>query len=168
MDDFIWLRETLSNNYPGVYLPPNPPKRFRTSTETNSKQQYFLEKFLNCMARNPLLRRSSYLLSFLNETDTKLFLEVKKKSSKEKKISKLEEFWTLEGQVNCDPVIDESEKTSVSEYLSICESTKKKLKRQSDEIISALQRLSTLVLDASKCFEILENCQCFIPDVIEK
>jgi hypothetical protein len=117
------------------------------------------------MVRNPLLRRSSYLLAFLSETDGKIFSELKKKSSKEKKILKLEEFWTLEGKVKCDPVIEESEANSVNEYLSLCEAAKKRLKRQSDEIISGLQKLSALVQDASKCFEVLENAQCFVPQV---
>lgn len=117
------------------------------------------------MLRNPLLRKSSYLLSFLSETDPKLFQEVKKKSSKEKKLTKLEEFWTIDGKVICDPIINESETASVNEYLSISESMKKKLKRQSDEIISTLQKLAGLVSDASKSFENLENIQSFIPDV---
>lgn len=165
LDDFIWLRETLTNNFPGVYLPPFPPKRFRNSSEANSKQQYYLEKFINCMLRNPLLRKSSYLLAFLSETDPKLFQEVKKKSSKEKKLTKLEEFWTLDGKVTCDPIVVESEVSSVNEYLSISENMKKKLKRQSDDIISTLQKLAGLVSEATKSFESLENIQSFIPDV---
>lgn len=117
------------------------------------------------MLRNPLLRKSSYLLSFLSETDPKLFSEIRRKGKKEKRLAKLEEFWTLEGQVICDPIINETEKSSVNEFLTISENIKKKLKRQSDEIISSIQKLSASILDITKSFETLENIQSFIPEV---
>lgn len=146
-------------------MPPNPPKRFKNSSDSYLKQRYFLEKFINCIARNPLLRRSSYLQTFLLEADYKVFSDAKKKSSKEKKIQRLEEFWTLDGTVICDPFNDESEKVTVNEYINIVESMKKKLKRQSDTLISTFTELSNQMHEISKSFEILENIQTFIPEV---
>lgn len=165
VEDFVWIRQILSINFPGVYLPPNPPKRFKSSPDSYLKQKYFLEKFINCIARNPLLRRSSYLQTFLLEADYKKFAEAKKKSAKEKKIGRLEEFWTLDGTVICDPFNDESEKVTINEYINIVESMKKKIKRQSDTLISAFEDLSNQMHEISKSFEILENIQSFIPEV---
>ena len=165
LDDFIWLKQVLGMNFPGVYLPPAPPKRFRSSSTAQFKQQYFLGRFINCMVRNPLLRRSVYLQSFLMENDPKVFQEMKKKSAKDKKQTKIEDFWTLDGTVICDPFNDESEKVAVNEYLNVSESMKKKLKRQSDTLIAALREVSNLILDLAKSYEILENVQNFIPEV---
>jgi hypothetical protein len=112
------------------------------------------------------LRRSSYLQSFLLEGDNRVFTDVKKRSAKEKKISKLEEFWTLDGTIICDPYNDETEKVTIYEYINVTEAMKKKLKRQTDTLISTFKDLSTQILDISKSFEILENIQSFVPEVI--
>jgi hypothetical protein len=165
IEDFIWLRQVLSTNFSGVYLPPFPPKRFKSTSDASSKQQYFLERFINCIVRNPLLRRSTYLQSFLSDADNKVFAEMKKRSNKEKKAGKLEDFWTLDGTIICDPFNDESEKVTISEYLNVVEAMKKKIKRQSDTIISAFKDLSNQILDIAKSYEILENVQSFMPEV---
>lgn len=164
-DDFVWLRMVLSCLFPGVYLPPSPPKRFRKSGDASSKQQYFLERFINCIVRNPLLRRCTYLESFLMDNDEKSFGDMKKRGIREKRINKIEEFWTMDGSVICDPFNDESEKVSLCEYLSVVEAMKKKIKRQSDEVIQALKGLSGLVMDIAKSYETLENVQNYVPEV---
>ena len=165
LDDFAWLRQTLSTNFPGVYLPPSPPKRYRNTNESQHKQQYFLEKFINCILRNPLLRRSTYLVSFLMENDLKAFQAEKKKSSKEKKQTKLEDYWTLDGTLICDPFNDESEKVATNEFLTLTTTVKKKIKRQSDALINALKEVANAVREISKSYEFLENIQNFIPEV---
>ena len=148
-----------------VYLPVLPSKKSKNTVEANTKQQYFLEKFLNCTLRNPLLRRSFYLQAFLMEADNKTFADIKKQSTKEKKFASTEEFWTLDGTLICDPIIDEAEKVSINEYLNVVETMKLKLKRQSDVLIAALKDISSQILDIAKSFETLENVQKFVPDV---
>lgn len=100
------------------------------------------------------------------EEDPKLFQELKKKSNKDKKQNKLEDYWTLDGTVICDPFNDESEKVAVNEYLNVSGAMKKKLKRQSDTLIAALKEVSNLIMEIAKSYEILENVQSFVPEVI--
>ena len=118
------------------------------------------------MVRNPLLRRSIYLQSFLMEEDQNIFQELKKKSLKDRRQNKLEEYWTLDGTLICDPFNDDSEKVATNEYMNVAEAMKKKIKRQSDTLIAALKDVSNLILDLARSFEILENIQNFIPDVL--
>lgn len=99
------------------------------------------------------------------EADNKVFAEIKKKSSKEKKLTKLEEFWTLDGTIICDPFNDETEKVTINEYLNVVEAMKKKIKRQSDIVIAAFKDISNQILEIAKSYEILENVQNFIPEV---
>ena len=99
------------------------------------------------------------------EADNKAFAEIKKKSGKEKKLTKLEEFWTLDGTIICDPFNDETEKVTINEYLNVVEAMKKKIKRQSDVVIAAFKDISNQILEIAKSYEILENVQNFIPEV---
>ena len=99
------------------------------------------------------------------EADNKTFADIKKQSTKEKKFASTEEFWTLDGTLICDPIIDEAEKVSINEYLNVVETMKLKLKRQSDVLIAALKDISSQILDIAKSFETLENVQKFVPDV---
>ena len=50
--------------------------------------------------------------------------------------------------------------------MNVAEAMKKKIKRQSDTLIAALKDVSNLILDLARSFEILENIQNFIPDVL--
>lgn len=168
VDDFVWLRKVLCNIFPGVYLPPSPPKRIRRSSDASNKQQYFLERFINAMTRNELLKRSTYLEAFLKEKDYQIFQEFKKKGKKVSKIYRIEDYWTINGYVVCDQFNDESEKVSLSEYLNVVEAIKKKIKRTSDEVINALKTISDLIMEISKCYETLENVQTFVTEVRNK
>ncbi|KAK7061024.1 Vacuolar protein sorting-associated protein vps5 [Paramarasmius palmivorus] len=66
--DFLWLYETLSNNNPGVVVPPVPEKSpFGRFDDQFVKQRRFaLEKCIQKIANHPVL---------MNDPDLKLFLE---------------------------------------------------------------------------------------------
>lgn len=66
--DFLWLYETLSNNNPGVVVPPAPEKSpfGRFDDQFVRQRRYALENCINKMANHPVLCK---------DTDLKLFLE---------------------------------------------------------------------------------------------
>ncbi|CAG9316927.1 unnamed protein product [Blepharisma stoltei] len=167
IEDFVWLRNILATVYPANYVPPNPPKRVMNSTknEALSKQQSYLQRFLAAIVRNPLFRRCEYLVSFLSQDDEKAFANVKKESLKVKRPELLENFWTLDGNAICDPYIVEQENSKFDEYLNITEITKKKLKRQTDEIVAIFKDLSGRITEIARSFEVLENIQVQLPDI---
>ncbi|KAI0705214.1 Vps5 C terminal like-domain-containing protein [Cytidiella melzeri] len=69
--DFLWLYETLSNNNPGVVVPPVPEKspfnRFDASFVQQRRQS--LEKCIHKIANHPVLQKDPDLKLFL-ESDT--------------------------------------------------------------------------------------------------
>jgi len=69
--DFLWLYETLSNNNPGVVVPPVPDKNaIGRFDDTFVKQRRFaLEKCITKMANHPVLGKDDDLRLFL-ESDT--------------------------------------------------------------------------------------------------
>lgn len=66
--DFLWLYETLSNNNPGVVVPPVPEKHpfGRFDTGFVERRRVTLEQCLRKMAAHPVLQK---------DTDFKFFLE---------------------------------------------------------------------------------------------
>lgn len=169
IDDFIWLRTVLSISYPASFVPPSPPNYLKAHIKTSTtdkmieKQHFFLQTFISKILKNQLLKRSAYLQGFLKDNDIQ---SLKKQSTKLKKPVKLEENWTLEGYIICDPFLEDKECESIQEYLHYTEAMKKKIKRQTDSLIEAYKEVSQLVYDLSKSFAILESLQDYYPEVI--
>lgn len=69
--DFLWLYETLSQNNPGVMVPPVPEKNPYRRFDENFVQQrrLALEKCIQKMANHPVLQKDPDLKMFL-ESDT--------------------------------------------------------------------------------------------------
>ena len=69
--DFLWLYETLSNNNPGVVVPPVPEKSPFNRFDASFLQQrrLALEKCIQKIANHPVLQKDSDLKLFL-ESDT--------------------------------------------------------------------------------------------------
>ena len=69
--DFYWLRNILSREYPGVYLPPMAPKTTGRSFEKEFLDQRhdMLQKFLTLVSEHDELRASIYFSAFLKFSD---------------------------------------------------------------------------------------------------
>lgn len=69
--DFLWLYETLSNNNPGVVVPPVPEKSPFNRFDASFVQQrrLALEKCISKIANHPVLQKDPDLKLFL-ESDT--------------------------------------------------------------------------------------------------
>ncbi|KAJ7155346.1 Vps5 C terminal like-domain-containing protein [Mycena crocata] len=69
--DFLWLYETLSNNNPGVVVPPVPEKNpfGRFDDQFVRQRRFALEKCIHKIANHPVLSRDADLKLFL-ESDT--------------------------------------------------------------------------------------------------
>ena len=69
--DFLWLYETLSNNNPGVVVPPVPEKSpfNRFDSQFVQQRRLGLEKCISKIANHPVLQKDPDLKLFL-ESDT--------------------------------------------------------------------------------------------------
>lgn len=69
--DFLWLYETLSNNNPGVVVPPVPEKNpfGRFDDQFVRQRRFALEKCIHKIANHPVLGKDPDLKLFL-ESDT--------------------------------------------------------------------------------------------------
>lgn len=81
--DFIWLVERLEANYPGVIIPPLPPKNAlgRFNESFIESRRIALERFMNKVVKHRKLGKSTDLETFVRAPD-KQFEVVKKETSK--------------------------------------------------------------------------------------
>lgn len=147
--DFQWLKSVLQTEFPGYFVlpsqvPPLPPKKTtgQVSTDTISKRTAFLGRFLQTIAATPLFLRSPYLLSFLQEASNDHFHQVQKTAKRLKRPELVQEQPSLTDTVICSSPLLTDHFTVISDFLTHSEALKKKLKRQSESLISALSSLS--------------------------
>ncbi|KAI8334454.1 hypothetical protein BD560DRAFT_456874 [Blakeslea trispora] len=74
--DFVWLHNVLYNHFPACFVPPLPDKHRleyvkgdRFSTEFIEKRRISLERFIQRIARHPVLGRADFFIMFLESSE---------------------------------------------------------------------------------------------------
>ena len=125
-------------------VPPLPPTKTTgvISPDTVAKRTAFLARFLHTIASTPLFLRSPFLTSFLKETSKDHFRKVKKSAKRVKRAEKVQEHSTIGDSVPCSASLMTDHFNVISDFLSSSEHLKRKLKRQSESLISSLVAVS--------------------------
>ena len=101
--DFIWLRDTLTKFYPGIYCPPIPEKKAgpaRFEEKFVEKRRLFLTQFINDLAKIELYKSSEVLIDFLSTKDRNRFEREKENFDSKNEPTLLEENWSFNGTAN--------------------------------------------------------------------
>ena len=98
-DDFIWLRERLSIIYNLNVLPRLPKKGKVNEDKHINKRLRNLEKFLNYLIKDPLIKSSNILYDFLTLDKDKDFEKRKKIYNKMKTPIELKDIKTIDGRI---------------------------------------------------------------------
>ncbi|KAI9497540.1 hypothetical protein BDB00DRAFT_805002 [Zychaea mexicana] len=74
--DFVWLYNVLYTHYPACFVPPLPDKHRmeyvkgdRFGSDFVERRRISLQRFLQRIARHPILRRSEFFVKFLESSD---------------------------------------------------------------------------------------------------
>ncbi|XP_066923001.1 sorting nexin-18-like [Clytia hemisphaerica] len=128
---FDWLHERLTNKFPCISVPPLPDKQLtgRYSEDLVKKRRYLLEKWINRVARHPVLAESSVFQHFINvcsEQREKEWKEGKRKAEQDKIVG-AHFFYTITApQMNLPPHKVEIEVDTFKDFVkNMDESTKK-------------------------------------------
>ena len=85
--DFEWLRKTLCRLYPGIYIPPLPLKSLNINKpEKIEKYIYYLQKFIDGIMEDNLLKNSSLIYLFLSTEKEKDLISLMEKYDKVKSL----------------------------------------------------------------------------------
>jgi sorting nexin-7/30/sorting nexin-8 len=97
--DFEWIRQILSSLYAGHLIPSIPKKKIgdRFNESFILKRMRTLEKFLNFLLTDPIIRNNVILNEFLKIEN---FNEIKKKYEKIKFPSLITEYFSLNGKLD--------------------------------------------------------------------
>ena len=111
--DFIWLRETLRKQYPGVFIPPISTKELTDSTseEKVTKRMKACNYFLNEIKNNQLLKSSKVFYDFLITNTHDEFKLKQKAYDKLQPPQTLSEMRSLNGSIELDgSILDKGNK----------------------------------------------------------
>lgn len=102
--DFVWLRQTLASIFISNAIPQIPGKgkmsNDRFGESFINKRMRCLEKFLNLLTKDPLIKNSHLLYDFLSIKQEADFTNIKKGYEKVKQFSEVQEFKSINGQIN--------------------------------------------------------------------
>ena len=151
--DFEWLRQTLQNYFSSSVIPPLPkknkigPDRFEETFLMKRKR--YLEKFLNSLLYDPIIKNSQILYDFLSIEDNIKFIEKKNFYTIFRLRNNLNDFKSPTGKL--DVTLNEDNEISYENIKSNTEINhdlltkfNKNLKQLNNEINSVVNRLDQI------------------------
>lgn len=75
--DFLWLRNYLAREFPGLYIPPMAPKDGKHFTEDYlNKRKELLQSFMDDILEHPTLRATQVVEDFLKVASDEAFANI--------------------------------------------------------------------------------------------
>ena len=175
--DFEWLRKTLLRLYPGNYIPPLPIKTMNVNkTEKIEKYQFYIQKFINGIMEDKLLKNSSLIYLFFSTKNEKDFISIMEKYDKAPRPNSLKYFYSRDGKIILDEnILKKPEKnklldinSNISKNNYIFDNLNKSLKMLCKEIKQISDRMIEISNLFKRIYEISINnsekssfCKCY-------
>ena len=152
--DFEWLRQILSNFYSGCVI-PNTPRKNKIGSDKFAdsflqKRMRTLEKFVNYLLMNPIIKHSKIFYDFISIENESDFNKKKKEYEKTKPPQNISDFQSFSGRINIDvknekEIFFENIKDNLiynEAMLSKLNENIKILKTQIDNVISKIDEIA--------------------------
>jgi sorting nexin-7/30/sorting nexin-8 len=151
--DFEWLRQILSSIYSGNLIPSIPKKKIsdRFNETFILKRMRTLEKFLNFLITDPIIRNNEILEEFLKNEN---FIDIKKKYEKVKIPLKLNEYYSLQGKIDLSINKEREDKLKeIKEDINNNESLYKKLTMSIKQLNNEMNNVNIRINEISNIFD---------------
>jgi hypothetical protein len=158
--DFDWLRSSLSKLFPGVFVPPLPPKKLLGSTDaaTVAERKVDLERFLTRVLAIPFMAKSAPFVTFM--TQATLFEEACKESDKmveaQDNAALLQTFLRLFPELMRGPSPDKSE-TRMAALREFCNNSEQKTQTVVNTVAALADRANDLTNELGKAATAVER-----------
>ena len=162
--DFEWLRKTFCRLFPGYFIPPLPFKSININKpEKIEKYQKYLQRFIDGILDDNLLKNSSLFYLFLNTDKESDLINLMNKFDEVKKPRDLKYFYSREGKIVLDyKILKRNNKNNlikikdeIDKYNYLFNNLNKLLKNLSNQI----KQLSDSLLQISNVFKELNTLQ---------
>lgn len=160
-NDFLWLKTQLQKQFPTHYLPNvSKKKAYRSFDDLYlTKRRKVLEKFLEYISKDKLLRSSAIVEDFLVIGDAHIYKQKQKEA--ESKIvapTKISDYTTLNGEITLEVSNKlKAYSRNLNQNTNSADAVYDKLKKNSKVLIQEFDQLSRSLLSASQCYESLEK-----------
>ena len=160
--DFEWLRKTFVRLFPGYYITPLPLKSINVDKPDNiEKYQRILQRFINGILEDNLLKNSSLLYLFLSSEKESDLISLMSKYDEVKKPRDLKYFYSRDGKILLDEKILTKNKKKklikikdeINKYNNLLTNVNELLKNLCQEI----KQVSDRMLQISNTFKDLYN-----------
>ena len=174
--DFEWLRQVLSKFNPGHLIPPLPSKKIgprRFELDFIAKRMKFLQKFIDDVTENEILKASEPLKAFLSMVDKNQFSAKMKELSSYLPSPYVNEYRTFDGEIEIDKP-DEGEKekyfVNITNYFKIQTQLFDNLKTNFKSLHKSLTNSCYALNDIQRDFQTLHllNVRVMMKDEITK
>jgi hypothetical protein len=125
----------------------------------------YLTRFINSIISTPIFQRSPYVIAFLNDNNTKTFNDIKKRGTKERRPTSLEQFYSLTPDIpiNTD-VPDMRFMQGINDFLSLSEVVQRKLKRQTGGLLVEFRKVGDGLEGIADLVHELEKSHALVPE----
>eukprot|EP01059_Diplonema_ambulator_P015465 TRINITY_DN26607_c0_g1_i1.p1 TRINITY_DN26607_c0_g1~~TRINITY_DN26607_c0_g1_i1.p1 ORF type:complete len:419 (+),score=173.09 TRINITY_DN26607_c0_g1_i1:54-1259(+) len=165
-NDFVWLRETLVEEYPGVIVPPIPEKSLKGNIEKVSSstgpsplreyRQRAMRKFLVRVGAHPKLHCAQSFVSFLELEEEADFVKLTKQPRKkvEVELSSTEKMVQMKNNMfgNKNKTAEETQWEETRQYISQLESSLVMLKERVELLVRRRRETGGSLNEFGKAF----------------
>eukprot|EP01017_Pseudomicrothorax_dubius_P037480 TRINITY_DN5499_c0_g2_i8.p1 TRINITY_DN5499_c0_g2~~TRINITY_DN5499_c0_g2_i8.p1 ORF type:complete len:449 (-),score=82.50 TRINITY_DN5499_c0_g2_i8:47-1393(-) len=168
--DFYLLRSTLIKLYPGINIPPIPPKKTGRGFEEPFllKRQIFLERFLRSCVDSPIIRNSPQFFNFMSVSDESSWKRIKSEMERAVEIKRIDDMWSPIGKITL--VINNENKIfaqNAKEFVDFADPLYKRLRRLTKQLMVDYDKMSNTLYDMAESFSNLHKHISTFNDSIE-
>jgi hypothetical protein len=158
--DFDWLRNTLVNFFPRLFVPPLPNKKMgsrRFELDFVEKRMLFLNLFLNNVIQNETFLASEPLVAFLSIVDRGHFEAKMKELSSHITSNYINDIKTLSGKIIISSDDDNNEKyyANISNYFKLQFQLLERLNHKMNSFYNKIKEALISLDDVQKDFDLL-------------
>ena len=159
--DFEWLRNTLIKIYPGNYIPPLPIRTLNINSNEKKLEKYqrFLEKFMNELMEDELIKNSSILYIFLFTNKPEDFDSIMQKYNKQEIPTKLCNFYSRDGKIILDDkiLLKTKELFDIKSNISKMNEIYINMKKSFNSLFKEMRQVSDRFIEISNYFKNIYN-----------
>ncbi|KAJ1433311.1 Vps5 C terminal like-domain-containing protein [Ochromonadaceae sp. CCMP2298] len=159
-NDFTWLSEQLSFDFPGVIVPPLPDKQSmgRLTDEFVESRRRALEKFLQRVAAHAELGYSAQFMAFLQADESGLNAVKKEAKTVKARASTVATSW-LDSMTTAKPELEKSAADikieEIVQYVSLLEKQLTNVTKYADNLVKRSRETSLAFYDFAQGFNAL-------------